>query len=134
MSETSANRALSLDPPWQAALAWPMAQPADVLDYSLDVSAALADIGSTLAGISVSAAPSGAGELTVNSASFSGGVITVWLAGGVPSRSYTVQIVATTADAQELTWFVALPIDPAQAVPPIPVPPSPGYGAPVVYP
>jgi len=127
----SANRTITIVPPWTASLQWPIAQPDDILDYALDVTSALADVGDAIVTATVCAAPYGAGELTINSISFSGGVITVWLAGGVAGRVYFVNLVAFTTAGREFSWYVRLPISARLAEIPIPIPPYPGYSTPI---
>ena len=127
----SANRTITIIPPWTASLQWPTAQPDDILDYALNVTAALADVGDTIVTATVCAAPSGFGELAINSIAFSGGLITVWLAGGVAGRVYYVNINAYTTAGREFSWFVRLAISAILAINPIPPPTNPGYSTPI---
>ena len=127
----AANRLIKVTPPWVPALVWPEAEPDDDLDYSLDISAALDEVGDAIASVDVSVAPSGSGEMSPHSASFSGNVITVWLAGGAPSRVYYVQVVVTTVADRRFSYFVAVSVSADTAVSSVPPPPSPGYGTPV---
>lgn len=128
----SANRLIEITPPWTPFLAWPEAEPSDDLDYSLDVSAALDEVNDTIASVAVSVAPSGSGEMSPHDVSFSGGVITVWLSGGAPTRAYGVQVAVTTAANRRLSYFVSIFVSADTAVLPVPPPPYPGYGTPVV--
>ena len=78
------------------ALRWPLAGPGANRDYTLDLTAPLADMVDTLATVSVSVAPSGAGELRIVSLSATSTLIGLRLAGGVPGRNYTVVVDAVT--------------------------------------
>ena len=115
------------------ALWWPTAEPDDVLDYSLDWSAILADAGDTIASAAVSVAPSGAGELTASSLAVVGGVMTVWLTGGVPGRAYTVRAEIATVNGRTIERLIGLRINAALATWPFPLPPSLGFGTPVTW-
>lgn len=112
----------------QPVLRWPAAEPGDVLDYSLDMAGLMADAGDFIVSASVSARPSGVGELQVNTVVVSGTLVTAWLSGGVPGRSYTVKCDIATLAGRTFEVLVALPIDVALGVIPIPTPPSAGFG------
>lgn len=111
------------------ALQWPTAEPGDVLDYYLDVTAPLADLSDTILTASAAVAPSGAGEMTISSMSITGTVIGVWLAGGIAGRSYLIRVLATTTGGRTLEWIVRLKVDAFLAAYPLPAPPSLGFGA-----
>src|SRR5579875_1470860 len=103
----SASRTLAVPATPQlvpALLAWPLAYASDDLDYSLDVTAPLAEVGDTLETVAVSAAPSGTGEMAVQSVTVAGSVITVMLAGGQPGRRHVVRVVATTLGGRVFEW------------------------------
>jgi hypothetical protein len=127
----SANRSLALTPAWNPPLTWPVSEPNDSLTYGLDVSAALLDSAEEIFSASVCAAPSGAGELSVNSIFFSNREIFVSLSGGVPGRIYRVKITATTFSDRIFIWYVNLPIDATLASFPISIAPSPFFSAPI---
>lgn len=84
------------------ALLWPSKQPAETLDYSLDVSAFLADAGDELAQVTVSTSPANPGDLAPVLLQVGTGVITAMLAGGQPGTDYGVQIELTTAQGRVL--------------------------------
>jgi hypothetical protein len=114
--------------PVQPMLQWPMAGPDEVLDYSLDVTAQLADVGDTIAYATISVSPSGTGELAVGALNVLGNVITAWLSGGVAGRNYLVRIEITTNAARTFQWMIGLLMDPELAGYPLAVPPSLGFG------
>lgn len=113
-------------------LRWPSAGPDEVLDYSVDVTAPLNEIGASLVSVSVAIAPSGSGELSARTLSVSGTVITVWLAGGVAGRRYRIKIAAIT-QSDEFEWLIGLRIDPWNATFPTPEPPSTNFGTPITW-
>jgi hypothetical protein len=129
----SATRTIVVDQSGTVFLQWPIAEPNENLDYSIDISAALAASSDGLTQVAVSAAPSGTGELTVQSVNVVLGVITAWLSGGVPGRTYQVRIDALTNQGRVFEMVVILPIDAQYAIPPIPLPPSSGFSNPVVW-
>jgi hypothetical protein len=110
---------------------WPVHEPAEVADYTLDVSA---DLGTeTLSGVSVTVTPSGTGELTPSALSVTGALITVWLSGGVAGRQYVVSITATTLGGRTYQWPVRVTVDTTLATWPLAAPPSTGPGTPVAW-
>ena len=112
---------------------WPEGQTLSSLDYYADATAWLA--GDTLTQVGVSAAPSGTGELSVNSVTVSGSIIgPIEMSGGVPGRIYTVAIEIDTAAGRQDLWVIGLLINPIlQSFPPV-VAPSPEFGTQVVWP
>ncbi|MBV9784769.1 MAG: hypothetical protein JO264_13250 [Acidisphaera sp.] len=92
-------------------LAWPAKDPADVLDYELDIRAALAgNEGDSIATLDVTIAPDAAGDLTLNSATADGTVAVLWLAAGQAGTTYTVTIAIGTAEGRSLSRAVLLPV------------------------
>ncbi len=95
--------------PVPAVLAWPAKDPADVLDYQFDVSAAL--VGNASDAIaSVAAVVTPAGGLAVDSTAVDGAVAVLWLSGGVAGTVYTVQIDVTTVSGRTVSRSVLLPV------------------------
>lgn len=77
--------------------------PDDQLDYDVDFSRWLDD-GDTITTADAAVQPTG--ELTISSVQVHGAVVKVWLAGGKPSASYTVDVkVATTGGRIKETCF-----------------------------
>jgi hypothetical protein len=116
-----------------ASLRWPIAEPGESRDYSIDITADLADIGDQIASVSVSVAPSGPAERVIGSVGVAGGVITVVQSGGVAGRNYAFQVDVLTAGGETLEYAVGLLVDPARASFPLPEPPDTGFGAPATW-
>lgn len=116
------------------AYAWPLAEPGDVQDYRLDVTAPLATIGDVLNEAAVSIMPSGPSELAAASLTADQcGVISLSLGGGVAGRNYRVRVDAQTDAGRAYSWMIGLLIDPSQASLPLPAPASAGYGPALVW-
>ena len=83
--------------------------------------------------VSLSAAPSGAGELSLALLAINRNVATFTAYGGVPGRVYT--LVALAADVNNATYqnLTFLPIADTLAVDPPPVPPSAGFGPAITW-
>ncbi|WP_158933229.1 hypothetical protein [Acidisphaera sp. S103] len=109
---------------------WPIAQPDDLLNYSLDLTAPLASITDTIGSVSVSVSPQN--ELPASNVSFSGGVVSVWPGnGGIAGRTYQVKIDVIGADTgMEISKTIALPISSISATYSLPAE-MPGWSAPV---
>lgn len=93
------------------ALSWPAKDPADVLDYEVDIAAAIAGHEhDAIIGVSVQPTPSGAGHLAVGAIATDGPVAAMWLSGGQPGTTYRVQVTVTTASGRVVGRAVALPV------------------------
>lgn len=93
-------------------LVWPIKDPGDVLDYSLDLSASLAgDPTDQVVSVSVSTVPSGgAGDLLVGRTVASGTSAVVWLSAGVAGTTYAVQLSVGTLKGRVIGRTVLLPV------------------------
>lgn len=92
-------------------LAWPAKDPGDVLDYQLDLTAALAGSPTdSIATLAVTVTPNAAGDLTINSTAVDGNKAVLWLAGGIAGTVYTLQILATMASGRAVSRSVLLPV------------------------
>ena len=115
-------------------------EPDAYLDYTASVQAALTDPNTgapdPLVSLTLAVAPSGAGEMVVSqlSVDHTGLLVTFWLAGGVAGRNYILNLVATTAAGRVYQWLLSVAIDATLASYPPPAPPSPGFGAAVLWP
>jgi hypothetical protein len=113
---------------------WPMIDdPDSLLDYSLDYTNLLADVGGdTISSASVSVKPSGTGELQAVSGAIVGAVVTANVTGGAYGRYYWVKVEATSASGRVFSTVVQLRINPAMMVGSPTAPPSTGWGAPLL--
>ena len=92
-------------------LAWPAKDPADVLDYELDITAAVAGHeADRIEAVTVIPTPAGAGHLVVGEIAADGRVAVVWLSGGQAGTTYRLQLTVTTASGRVLGRAVALPV------------------------
>jgi len=124
----SQNRVLKIVPPWQTVYSWPVSEAGSVLDYSLDVSAAIDDNVSQVSHVTAAIAPSGSGELTATSLSYQNGVIKIWLSNGKNGRIYTINFKIFCISGLEFSFLVEVPFTPVSNVAPAP---SPYYGNPI---
>jgi hypothetical protein len=127
----SASRTIAVYPPTGGStspLRWPTGQPDDLLDYALDYSAWLADVGDTIAGVTVQIAPSSNGDWQPVSVGSECGLVVVFAAYGFAGRDSMVKVVVTTAAGRRVTTFVQhLTSYLLACSPPAPTP-VPGYG------
>jgi hypothetical protein len=91
--------------------AWPAKDPADVLDYQFDISAALTgNPGDGVATLDVSIAPSNPGDLSLASAVADGARAVLWLQGGQAGTTYSVTLTIGTQAGRTLSRTVLLPV------------------------
>src|SRR4051812_43664666 len=94
-----------------APLSWPAKDPEDVLDYELDISAALAGHDSdAISTIDVVIAPAGPADLTMTSAAADGPVAVMWFAGGQVGTVYSVQVTIGTEAGRTIGRAIFLPV------------------------
>ncbi len=98
-------------PTTPAPLVWPVKDPADVLDYELDISAALlANRGDGIATIDVVVTPDATGDLVLNSTGADGAIAVMWFSAGQVGTVYTVQVTIGTNDGRTISRAVLLPV------------------------
>ena len=94
-----------------AAPAWPVKDPADVLDYQFDISPALTgNDGDAVATLDVAISPANPGDLSLASAAADGARAVVWLQGGQAGTTYTVTLTVGTQAGRTLSRSVLLPV------------------------
>jgi hypothetical protein len=72
-------------------LSWPVKDPNDVLDYAIDISAAVAgDDGDAIIGVTITSAPNAIGDLLLNSAAMDGTQVVAWFGAGISGTIYSV--------------------------------------------
>lgn len=94
-------------------LIWPAKDPSDVMmDFSLNVSGWLLEIGDTIGSFTVGSAPTGdTGDLEIASAVSHNGVCTVYTNAGLPLTTYDVTFNITGETTNEtLSRTVSLPV------------------------
>jgi hypothetical protein len=102
-------------------LAWPVKDPADVLDYLFDISAALSgNDGDCIAELDVEIGPNNPGDLTVDSAAADVATAVLWLSGGAAGTTYMVTISIVTTNGRTLSRTVLLPVV-TLSTPPVPL-------------
>lgn len=76
-----------------------------------------------LTSLSLAAAPSGTGELTISALAYADGIVTFTAAAGQPTRCYTLLLTATRSDGKVSDYVLKVRVDPvlmtdqAQAAP-----------------
>ena len=101
-------------------LIWPTKDPGDVLDYTLDLSAALAgDPTDQVASVGVTVQPSGnPGDLLAGKVASGGTGAVVWLSAGVTGTVYAVNLSIGTLKGRVIGRTVLLPVQPLASTPP----------------
>ena len=93
-------------------LVWPTKDPGDVLDYTLDLSAALAgDPTDQVVSIAVATVPGGGpGDLVAGRVVASGASAVVWFSAGIAGTTYAVQLSIGTLKGRVIGRTVLLPV------------------------
>lgn len=92
-------------------LVWPVKDPGDILDYVIDLSAALAgNAGDVISAIDVSIYPNNTGDLYLQSSSADGGLAILWLAGGIAGTLYAVTVLVTTNGGRNISRTLSLQV------------------------
>jgi len=98
-------------------LSWAAKDPADVLDYEFDITAALVgNEGDIIDTVAVVITPSATGDLVLNSSFANGTIAVFWFASGQSGTVYTVQITIVTVLGRTLSRAVLLPVLPLASV------------------
>lgn len=102
-------RGFPLTPP--AILQWPAKDPADVLDYQLDIAPALyGNDGDAISTIDVAITPSDLGDLALVSSAADGTRAVVWLQGGKIGSKYSVNLTVGTEAGRQISRSILLPV------------------------
>ena len=92
-------------------LNWPAKDPADVLDYQFDFSAALiGNDGDGVAAIDVVIQPNAPGDLSLLSVSADGATAVLWLSLGQVGTNYAVTLSIVTVNGRTIQRVVYLPV------------------------
>ena len=107
-------------PPAGTVVAWPPKDPADVLDYTFDISPALwGDEGDSISYLDVTIMPELTGDLTLNASSVDGQRVILWLGAGQSGTTYGVTIAITTVAGRSFQRTLYLPCSSLSATPPL---------------
>ncbi len=99
--------------------------PAAVTPYRFEIDPLDAQLAT---GLSLAAAPSGTGELTLSALSFAAGVATFRAAGGQPTRVYSLALTVARSDGAAGAYLLKLRVDPLLAADQPEVAPAAGFG------
>lgn len=92
-------------------LSWPSKDPADVLDYQLNIEPALVgNEGDTIDSVDIDVDPSQPGDLTLDNTAADGYRIVIWLSGGQAGVTYNITVKTTLASGRTLQRTVLLPV------------------------
>jgi len=92
-------------------LIWPEKDPADVLDYEIDIGPAiLGNQGDGIAAINITSTPSASGDIIVTRVAADGDIAAVWISGGNPGTIYVVQVTITTTNGRSFHRSILLPV------------------------
>jgi hypothetical protein len=98
-------------PTTPAPLAWPAKDPADVLDYEFDISAALlGNKGDTIVTLDATITPNAPGDLALASMIADGAIAVFWFGQGQIGTIYVIQITITTQSGRTISRAVLLPV------------------------
>ena len=81
-----------------------------------------------LSSLSLTAAPSGNGELAISALAFAAGIVTFTAAGGQPTRCYTLLLTATRSDSQVSDYLFKIHVEPVLTTDQAQVAPVSGFG------
>jgi hypothetical protein len=99
-------------------LNWPTKDPADILDYKVDITPAVAgNDGDLISTLDVTSTPNDPGDIVIQSATADGTIAVIWISGGQAGTVYTVTVLVTTASGRTLQRSVLLPVLPLSALP-----------------
>ncbi len=89
-------------------LVWPAKDPADVLDYELDITAALAGNDTdTIATVDVVTVPT---DLVCTATAADGNLVILWLSAGTAGTTYSVRVSIGTAGGRSIARAIQLPV------------------------
>ena len=92
-------------------LSWPVKDPADILDYQLDITPTLSgNDGDVIASLDVAVSPNVPGGVVVSRAAADGASAIIWLAGGQAGITYTVTLAITTINGRTIQRSILLPV------------------------
>ena len=87
-----------------------------------------------LSSLSLAAAPSGTGELTISALAFAAGIVTFTAAAGQPTRCYSLLLTATRSDGKVSDYLFKLRVGSVLLTDQPQEPPAAGFGTAVSWP
>ncbi len=94
-----------------APLNWPSKDPADTLDYQLNIEPVLTgNEGDCVESVDVDINPAQPGDLSADTVTADGYVIVLWMSGGQAGTTYTVTVKASLASGRVLQRSILLPV------------------------
>lgn len=94
-------------------LAWPAKDPGDVLDYQLDIAAALIGTdGDSIATLDVEVSPAQPGDLSLTASAADGTSAILWFSAGQPNTVYSVSVAIGTVNGRSIHRSIVLPVLP----------------------
>ncbi len=95
----------------QLPLSWPPKDPSDTLDFTLDISEAIAgNEGDAIADLDISILPNNPGDLALNSSSADGDLAVMWFSAGLAGTVYQVTVVIGTNSGRVISRTINLPV------------------------
>lgn len=92
-------------------LRWPAKDPADILDYQLDIAPALAgNDGDGISTIDVLVTPTDEGDLRLISSGADGTRAVLWFQGGISGVAYNITVMIGTETGRAISRSVLLPV------------------------
>jgi hypothetical protein len=92
-------------------LSWPSKDPADILDYQLNIEPALiGNEGDTIGSVDLDIEPSQPGDLSLDNTAADGYKIVLWLSGGMAGVTYNVTVRVALASGRMLQRTILLPV------------------------
>jgi hypothetical protein len=92
-------------------LSWPSKDPADILDYQLDIEPALVgNEGDTIESVDIGIDPSQPGDLRLDNVTADGYKISIWFSSGQAGTTYDVTVLTTLASGRTLQRTLLLPV------------------------
>lgn len=101
---------------------------AATLDYTIDITDTI-DTDDLIVGATACVAPSGTGEMTISEITVVGNLVTVYLNGGQPARTYTIQVNVSMANSRVFEFLARCRVTPDFVTDQPQVAPSNGYGS-----
>jgi hypothetical protein len=104
--------------------------PAEVKPYRFEISPLDQQL---VTGLSMSAAPSGLGELVISTLGYGAGIVTFTAAGGQPTQCYTLLLSVVRTDSMASEYLLKIRVDPVLIADQPQAAPTPEFGMPISW-